>query len=160
MKDTFFWVGLRRRGGPTRSISGKQDRSEPSLCHNGERQPKRNSTAMFRSICSHILLTVSMMMMIINSSLAFSPMARPSAVGTTTRQRTMSPSSSSLSALPDDKAENPNRRKALAALIVWPLLAVGDDIYVSQIQPRLAEQGVETPNLPYVEPKPYGYEDS
>ncbi|EJK43852.1 hypothetical protein THAOC_37666 [Thalassiosira oceanica] len=112
---------------------------------------------MFRSNCSQILLAGTMMMMMINSSLAFSAIAGPSAVGTTTRR--MSPSSS-LSALPDEKAENPNRRKALAALIVWPLLAVGDDIYVSQIQPRLAEEGVETPNLPYVEPKPYGYEDS
>lgn len=44
---------------------------------------------------------------------------------------------------------NPNRRKALAALVIWPLLAVGDDIYISQIQPRLAEQGISTPNIPY-----------
>jgi len=51
---------------------------------------------------------------------------------------------------------NPNRRKALAALIIWSLLAVGDDIYVSQIQPRLSEKGVCTPNLPDdVDPKPY-----
>jgi len=59
----------------------------------------------------------------------------------------------------DGEGTNPNCRKALAALVVWPLLAVGDDIYVSQIQPRLAEKGIETPNLPYVEPKPYGYSD-
>mmetsp|Transcript_12920 Transcript_12920/g.37707 ORF Transcript_12920/g.37707 Transcript_12920/m.37707 type:complete len:90 (+) Transcript_12920:114-383(+) len=35
------------------------------------------------------------------------------------------------------------------ALLIWPLIAVGDDIYVSQVQPRLAEQGIETPALPY-----------
>lgn len=35
---------------------------------------------------------------------------------------------------------------------------VGDDIYVSQIQPRLLDRGVETPALPYVAMKPYGGE--
>ena len=50
---------------------------------------------------------------------------------------------------PPPPPPNPNRRKALAALVIWPLLAVGDDIYISQVQPRLAERGVDTPNLPY-----------
>jgi hypothetical protein len=82
------------------------------------------------------------------------------------------------------RAEPPKAGEATAkkkgiplALLIWPLLAVGDDvrirvdtstrvdaidaprenapvdhrpqIYVSQVQPRLAEQGIETPALPY-----------
>ena len=82
------------------------------------------------------------------------------------------------------RAEPPKAGKATAkkkgiplALLIWPLIAVGDDvracadksirhrraaperekapvdhraqIYVSQVQPRLAEQGIETPALPY-----------
>ena len=81
------------------------------------------------------------------------------------------------------RAEPPKAGEATAkkkgiplALLIWPLIAVGDDvraradtsirhrrarerthapvdhraqIYVSQVQPRLAEQGIETPALPY-----------
>ena len=76
-----------------------------------------------------------------------------------------------------EKGEAVAKKKGIPlALLIWPLIAVGDDvrgradtsirhrrererkhapvdhraqIYVSQVQPRLAEQGVETPALPY-----------
>ena len=72
---------------------------------------------------------------------------------------------------------SPKKKGIPLALLIWPLIAVGDDvnnsadkptrvtpstrekkhapvdhrpqIYVSQVQPRLAEQGIETPALPY-----------
>ena len=75
------------------------------------------------------------------------------------------------------KTEATAKKKGIPlALLIWPLIAVGDDvrarvdtsirhrrergrehapvdhraqIYVSQVQPRLAEQGIETPALPY-----------
>ena len=75
------------------------------------------------------------------------------------------------------KTEAVAKKKGIPlALLIWPLIAVGDDvraradtsirhrrarerkhapvdhrpqIYVSQVQPRLAEQGIETPALPY-----------
>ena len=79
------------------------------------------------------------------------------------------------------KTEAVAKKKGIPlALLIWPLIAVGDDvraqcpsfrtrrldaiderthrscmvdhraqIYVSQVQPRLAEQSIETPALPY-----------
>ena len=77
----------------------------------------------------------------------------------------------------EKKGEAVAKKKGIPlALLIWPLIAVGDDvrgradksirhrrerekenapvdhraqIYVSQVQPRLAEQGIETPALPY-----------
>ena len=50
----------------------------------------------------------------------------------------------------------PSKEEAVAkkkgipiALLIWPLLAVGADIYVSQVQPRLAEQSISTPAFPF-----------
>jgi len=53
-------------------------------------------------------------------------------------------------AFAEPKGSPPPKKGIPLALFLWPLIAVGDDIYVSQIQPRLADQGIEVPSLPYV----------
>ena len=40
------------------------------------------------------------------------------------------------------------RRRALVALVAWPVLTLGDGIYELQILPRLRKAGVSAPELP------------
>lgn len=57
---------------------------------------------------------------------------------------------------PRDGEIAPKKKGIPLALLIWPLVAVGADIYVSQVQPRLADADIATPALPLVPMKPYG----